>query len=128
MAEDNHQKEYSRQGWEPLPELARRLTKATERGKGLRLSATDVDLMIINDVLDLLQTAAARLLKEKTLCREVRDLNAFKNAGGTGLIGTAGKTAPSAPPTSQSFGMTPSENVSEALQRAQRIFKKGNVG
>ena len=71
MAEDNHQKEYSRQGWEPLPELARRLTKATERGKGLRLSATDVDLMIINDVLCFRQTATARLLKDNTLWREV---------------------------------------------------------
>ena len=84
--------------------------------------------MIINDVLELLQKATACLLKEKTLCREVRDQNASMNAGGTGLIGTAGKTVPSAPPTSQSFGMTPSENVSEALQRAQRIFKKGSAG
>lgn len=42
-----------------LPDLERRLSKAIERGKGLRLEAADLDLLCAAGVIELVAQAAA---------------------------------------------------------------------
>lgn len=46
-----------------LPEVARKWSRAVERGKGLCLSADEMELLTIIDVTGLMQRAAADYLK-----------------------------------------------------------------
>ena len=89
-------------GRKSLPELARQFSKAIERGKGLRHSAADLNLMAAHGVNELLQAAAAQQLKEIALCRDARDQKACINEEASGSIGRKRETVHSAPLTSPS--------------------------
>ena len=94
------------EGRKSLPEIARQWSKAIERGKGLRISAEDLDQLNAIGVNDLLQAAAANQLKEKALWRASRGQTAFIDVENTGSTGTAAKTEVSGVRSSRSSGMT----------------------
>ncbi len=105
-----------------LPELARQWSKAIERGKGMRLSAADLELLTSAGVNDLLQSAAAANLKEKVTWRETRELNGCTNAETTGLAGIAAKTDRSVPLISPFSGTPESIDGSALLAHAQLML------
>ena len=117
--------EMSIPGRKSLPELARQWSKAIERGKGMRLSAADLDQLTSAGVNDLLQSAAATILKEKATCRKSRELSTCIDGETIGLIGTGSKTARSGPLISQSSGMTSNESALDLLAHLQATLRTG---
>ena len=80
---------YSRQDQPParltaLPTLARKMSKAVDQRKGMRLSYAELDLLIIIDVIKLVQTEAAIYQKENALCRANNGQNIFTTGADTG--------------------------------------------
>lgn len=106
-----------------LPAIARKWSKASERGKGVRISAEDLDELNAIGVNELLQAAAATQLKEKALCRASRGQMAYTDVEITGSIGTAAKTAVSEARISQSSGTTNKDDASVLLARLQKISR-----
>lgn len=111
------------QGRKSLPEIARQWSKAIERGKGLRISAEDLDELNAIGVNDLLQVAAANQLKEKALCRASRGQTAYIDVENTGLIGTVAKTEAYEVRSSRSSGMTHRDDASALLARVQTTLR-----
>jgi hypothetical protein len=105
-----------------LPDLARRVSKAIERGKGLRLSAADLILVAAFGINNFLQAIAAKQLKEKALCRDVRDAEACIGAVTIGLTGTVARMDRFDRHSSPSSGMTESADASALLARAQKAL------
>ncbi|RSU76565.1 hypothetical protein BRX37_08290 [Sphingomonas sp. S-NIH.Pt3_0716] len=107
-----------------VSDLARRLSRARDKGRGIRLTDADLDLFFLHGGNDAIQQAAAAIQKEDARCRDAQRRREFISAVPIGSIGTASETAPFDPPTSPSSGMTPSEDGSEAFQRAQQMTRR----
>ncbi|MDN4632284.1 hypothetical protein QCD71_12220 [Sphingomonas sp. PsM26] len=101
-----------------IADLARKWSRAIEKGKGIRIEAGDIDLLTAIGVNDLIQTAAAESLKDKAKCRDVQRRREFINGVPSGSTGTERRTDPSAAPSLRSSGMTQSEDASDLLQHA----------
>jgi hypothetical protein len=111
----------------PLPaiagiiDLARKWSRAIERGKGIRLEADQMDMLTAIGANDVLQAAAAELLKEQARCRDVQRRRESISAVPIGSIGTARQMEASDHHTSPSSGMTQTEDAFALLEHAQRI-------
>lgn len=55
-----------------LPEIAERMQRAILNGRGIRLEANDLDLLVAIGVNDLVQTENAKLLREQWLTRTMK--------------------------------------------------------
>src|SRR5687768_11884685 len=88
-------------------------------GRGIRIGAEELDLLVEIGANDVLQAAAAEELRIECQRRnETRRSIAGEN---TGSAGTGRPMEASAPRSLPSIGMTPSSDAREALQRAQRM-------
>ena len=95
--------------------LDRRISRASEIGKGIRLEQADLDLLIGLGLADLVATAKSKFLKDQSQCRNVQRQST--GAGNTGSIGTDARMEPSDHPTSPYFGTTATRDASEARRR-----------
>ncbi len=105
----------------PLSDLDRRLSRAIEQGRGIRLSDADLDLLAASGAYDTLHTAAGEALREQAKCRDVQRRRGSISAVPTGWNGTDEGTGAYDPPSSQSSGTIPPGRASEALQRAREM-------
>ena len=104
-----------------LPDLARKWSRAIERGKGIRLEADQLDLLATIGVNDLLQAAAAESLKEQARCRDVQRRRGSISAVPIGSTGIEKPTEAFDPHTSPSSGTTQTEDASALLAHALTI-------
>jgi hypothetical protein len=107
----------------PLPELARRWSRAVERGRGIRIEADDLDLLTAIGVTELIQAGAAEKLKERARWREGQRSEASTPAETTGSTETSDATAPPAVRTTPFSGMTQKADASDLLAHAQQICR-----
>lgn len=107
-----------------LPTLARKMSKAVDQRKGIRLSYAELDLLIIIDVIKLVQTEAAIYQKENALCRANNGQNIFTTGADTGSTGTEKKMEHSAPRFLRSSGTTAGGDASAHLALAQMMLTK----
>lgn len=105
-------------------DLDRRISRALEAGRGIKLSDEDLDIIAACGGVDAIRAKAAEELRERAKCRDVQRRRASISEVGSGSIGTDGPMEASAPPTSPSSGMTPEEAGREALQRVQEMLPK----
>src|SRR6059058_2888201 len=105
-----------------LPDLARRFSRAAQEGRGIRLSAEDLDLLFAVGANDALQESASKYLRDQCLRRSAASRSI--NGGNSGLNGTGGETDRSDPPASRSSGTTSDGEETEALRRARRTSRK----
>lgn len=103
-------------------ELNRRISRALETGRGLRLEADDMDAIAMLDGFAAIEQAASEALKEQARCRAQR--KSFIDGGNSGSLGTASGMAASAARILPSGGMTPSGDGNAALARAQAASRK----
>lgn len=108
-----------------LTDLDRRLSRALEQGRGIRLSEVDLDLLAASGAYDTLHAAAGEALKEQAKCRDVQRRRDSIAAVPTGSTGTRGRTDRSEAHSSPSSGTTPTRDASEAFQRAQLMSGAG---
>ena len=73
--------------------LDRRISRAVEAGKGMRLEAGDIDLLVTHGILPVIHAASAVYLKEQARCRDMRRRST--GAENTGSTGTESETEPS---------------------------------
>jgi hypothetical protein len=107
-----------------LSDLARRWSRAVERGRGLRIEANDLDVLTSIGVNDLIQAIAAEKLKERARWRGEQRRAGSISAETSGSTGTERATEASGAPTSQSSGMTPGEDATDLLAHALQISRR----
>ena len=107
-----------------VSDLARRMSRARDKGRGIRLSDADLDLIFLHDGYDAIQRAAAAIQKEESRCRDAQRRRGSISAVPIGSIGTASETAPFDHPTSPSSGTIPTLDASEAFRRAQQMTRR----
>jgi hypothetical protein len=100
-----------------IVKLAGKMTRAAEKGKGVRVESADLDLLGSLGLFDIINSAVAEYLKEQTQCRDA--LRRFTNEGNTGLDSTSSQTGASGVPISTSGGTTQARDVNAARQRVQ---------
>ena len=106
---------------EGLPDLARRWSRALERGRGIRIEAADLDLLAAIGVNTLIQTAAAEILKEHAKWRDGQRRVGSTRAAISSSTLTGGPTEVFEPASSRSSGTTQSEDAHALLAHAQAI-------
>jgi len=97
--------------------LAGKMTRAAERGKGIKVESADLDLLGSLGLFDIINRAVADYLKEQTQCRDAR--RRFTAEENTGLPPTNGQTERFGAPISTSGGTTVKRDASAARQRLQ---------
>lgn len=102
-----------------IVDLARKFNRKLDIGKGMQLSPEELALLASIGVNDLIQNAAAKLLREQCQKRVVHDLSTSAE--------TTGSTSAPTAKTSKSRTMTQSPEESESLARALTISKSPNV-
>ena len=100
-----------------IVKLAGKMTRAAERGKGLRIESPDLDLLGSLGLFDIINRAVADYLKEQTQCRDA--LRRFTKEGNTGLPPMNGQTEPFGHPISTFGGTTAERDASAARRRLQ---------
>lgn len=100
-----------------IVKLAGKMTRAAERGKGVRVESADLDLLGSLGLFDIINRAVADYLKEQTQCRDARRRST--SAGNTGSHTTSGQTEPFGPLTSISGGTMQQRDASAARRRVQ---------
>lgn len=96
--------------------LNRRLLRASEAGRGIDLTAADLDLLVSINVLPKVQEAANEYLREQVTCRVARHQSI--GVGNTGSTSSAARTGPSVRIAGTSSGTTPERDARQARQRA----------
>src|SRR5437868_2083737 len=91
-------------GLEGIAELARKVNKALERGKGIRFEAADLDVLVAAGVYDVIQHAAAKFQRE--VCQQRARSRSSTPEENTSSAGSATPRASSAPHISKSNGIT----------------------
>ena len=100
-----------------IVKLAGKMTRAAERGKGLRIESPDLDLLGSLGLFDIINRAVADYLREETKCRDAqRRSTSVEN---TGSASTSLPTAGSAALISMSGGTTQARDVNAARRRVQ---------
>ena len=111
-----------------VTDLSRRLMRAAEAGRGIKLSVEDMDMLASLGALALAATAADAELREKAKCRDIaRKRNSIKGVN-SGSTGTGKPMDLCGLPSSQSGGTTQDEAASEAHQRALAMFQRQPSG
>lgn len=100
-----------------LVKLAGKMTRAAERGKGLRIESPDLDLLGSLGLFDIINRAVAKQLKEQSQCRDA--IRRSTSVGNTGSGSTSSQMEASAALTSMSGGTTQARDVNAARQRVQ---------
>lgn len=98
-----------------IVKLDRKLSRAVELGKGVRLEPADIDLLVALGLFNITHPAKAAYLKEQTQCRSAKR----QSISGEN-IGSASMNSPmeaDEAPTSMSGGTTPPRDVNAARQR-----------
>jgi hypothetical protein len=113
-------------GISPIADLDRRLSRAIEQGRGIRLNVADLDLLSVTGAYGVLHQAADSELKERAQCRDVQRRKAFISADRIGSGGMSDPMEPAGAPISPSTGMMPSEDASEARRRARASLNPRN--
>lgn len=103
-----------------LPELARKFNRAAERGRGISLSAGDLDLLFSIGVNDLVQSESSKLLRDQ--CRK-RLMKTSIPAGNTVSHGIESVMEASEAHSSRSSGMTSERDASVASLRARQMCR-----
>lgn len=98
-----------------LNDLDRRLSRKLESGRGIQLSAGDLDLLVTTGAYQVFRLAVAEHQRE--LCQQRSGRDRYTNAG------TSGSSVAKDVRPSKSSGTTPSESANEALARAQRMSR-----
>jgi hypothetical protein len=109
-----------------LPDLARKFSRAAQDGRGIRLSAAELDLLFAVGANDVLQSEASKYLRNQCLRRSAQTRSI--SGGHSGSIGIEIPPESSDPPSSPSFGMIQSGDAGEALQRAKRALRRERPG
>lgn len=97
-----------------------RVSRAAEAGRGVDLTALDLDLLVSLGLIDLLHEAKTEFLKEQTRCRVMRrQLTTEENTGSTS---SGQQTGSSVRLVGTSFGTTTKteRSAEQAFQRARR--------
>ncbi|MEN2747305.1 hypothetical protein [Sphingomonas sp. T9W2] len=102
-----------------LPDLDRRLSRKIESGKGMQLSAADLDLFVSTGAYATFRLAVEECQRDQ--CRQRSARNRSTSGANTSL--SAGLIEP----TSKSAGTMSSESASEALARAQAATRPGGL-
>ena len=100
-----------------IVKLAGKMTRAAERGKGVRVESADLDLLGSLGLFDIINRAVADYLKEQTQCRDA--LRRSTKEGNTGSPMTNAQTEPFGAPIYTSGGTTPERDASAARRRLQ---------
>ena len=103
-----------------ITDLDRRLSRALECGRGIRLSDAELDMLAEAGAIDAVREMAAKDLKERVKCRDVQRRRESISAVSSGSIGIESEMEAFAPPSSPSSGMTQSAAASEAFQLLTR--------
>ena len=102
--------------------LSRRLSRAGEQGKGIKLEARDIDLLCSLGVFDKVHSASSEFLKEQSLCRIARRQSI--DGGNTGSTSSAEPMGPNVRRIGTSSGMTSTRDARQARQRARQTTTK----
>ncbi|WP_244646793.1 hypothetical protein [Sphingomonas sp. CFBP 8760] len=97
--------------------LDKRVSRAAEVGRGVDLTAADLDLLVSLGLIDLLHDAKAKFLREQTTCRVMRRQSI--DGANTGSISSGGPTAASVRLVGTSSGTIPPRDAKQAFQRAR---------
>lgn len=97
-----------------LTDLARRVSRALDGERGIRLERDDLDLLAAIGANDVLQTAAAEYQRNQCQQRAARS----RSINGEGSASTRDRDA-----TTSSPGTMLEQDASEALARAQRTLR-----
>jgi len=100
-----------------LIKLSRKLMRAADVGKGVRIESPDLDLLGSLGLFDIINRAVADYLKEQTQCRDA--LRRSTKEGNTGSPMTNGPTEPFGAPIYTSGGTTVERDASAARRRLQ---------
>ena len=98
--------------------LDRKLSRAAEIGKGVRLEPADLDLLASLGLFDLTHAAKSEYLRSQSQCRDARRRSIA--AANTSCDGTGAPTALSAVRTTPCSSTTPNSDVIAASQRGRR--------
>ncbi|KQT32506.1 hypothetical protein ASG29_12085 [Sphingomonas sp. Leaf412] len=98
-----------------LPDLDRRFSRKIEAGKGIQLSADDLDLFVSTGAYDVFRQAVAEYQRTQCQQRNARS----RSTSAANSPSTNGQGA-----TSRSSGMTTSDSVSEAQARLRAILNR----
>lgn len=104
-----------------LPEIASHWFRQTDKGKGVRLDAGQMDLLNAIGVGQLIAEAMASYQREQCQKRTMRSQS--MPAADTGSYGTEEEMERFEPRTSRSYGMTTPQDVTAASRRAQRTSR-----
>jgi hypothetical protein len=101
-------------------DLDRKLSRAMTRGKGMKLSAAQLDLLVSLGLLEALADAKAQILKEQARCRQIR----VESINGEGFGSTLFEAQTASQQATDSIfgGTTATEGASSARARARRMF------
>jgi len=105
---------------EAIIDLDRKVSRAIARGKGIGLSADQLDALAEIGLVERLAEAKAAILKEQARCRQTKVASTSEEASGS-----ISRGAPEASQSARdgiSGGMTPPEAVSAARARARTMF------
>lgn len=104
-----------------IVELDRRVSRASMNGRGVDLTATDLDLLVSLGLIAMLHTAKTEYLGEQARCRHARHHSIAE--ANTGSTSSAGKTERSVRAAGTSSGTIPTRDAKQARQRVQRKTK-----
>lgn len=96
----------------------RKLSRAVDRGKGMKLMPGDLDLLVSIGLIDIVAKAKALAAKERARCRNLKSTA----EGDTGSRGTGSVTGASEAHTFKSSGTIPEADARAALRRVQEML------
>ncbi|MCH2238769.1 MAG: hypothetical protein MK060_12870 [Blastomonas sp.] len=99
-------------------DLDRRLSRRIEQGKGMNLTADDLDLLVVSGAYEVLRAYAAQYQRDQCRAR-----NARSRSTSAGPIASIRDQAGSF----KSSGMTSNASASEELARALQMLGKGEL-
>jgi len=100
--------------------LDRKVSRAADVGKGLKISGDELELLIGMGIIEMLAESKARVLKEQSRCRQLRVVST--NGENSGLTSSGEPMGDLPAIDGISGGTTPLPDDSNAKARARRIF------
>jgi hypothetical protein len=103
-----------------LSDLARHWSRQTEKGKGIRIAAAEMDVLNAIGVGELILLKVAE--EQRQACNQ--RIQGFTPAADTGSSTTESRTEAFEPHSSRSFGMTTPPDVTASARRALRTSNR----
>ncbi len=104
-----------------IVQIAKRIDRAADMGREVRLASDELDLLIGIGLVDIVNAAKAKYLKEQARCRNLSSIKEVHTSSGE----TGNGTGPSEALSSPSSGTIGTRDANEALQRALTMSGKG---